>query len=276
MTNETKPHPILLPAAGAALDSGRLDASGRGPATGPGEQPERIDLEQLGERDHLLSARPGAAALPGAYARLIDAESLGDLGLRQPGGPASLANPCPDLHDVAHPRRRTLKAQGAPGTLLDGLRGTSHAPRVRKEKDPFSAELGRRIDEAWQRAGFASRMAMFRESALPDYNQLARWCRGVSVPEVRSLATIAKVCRVSLDWLVFGSEETPGAFLDWLETATGHGANDEAKRFLRSLPLHGYRPTPAFYDLAYQAWKHGVTASADDLAQMARDTEQRS
>lgn len=148
---------------------------------------------------------------------------------------------------------------------------------VAKPKDPFAEELGRRIDEAWARAGFASRAAMFRDSGLSDYNQLARWCKGIAVPEVRSLALIAERCQVSLDWLVFGAEATSPALLDWLDTPTGKQAPDEAKRFLRSLPLHGYKASAAFYDLAYQAWKLGLARDSPELAaQLARDSERDS
>lgn len=143
-----------------------------------------------------------------------------------------------------------------------------------KPKDPFAVELGLRIDEAWVRAGYANRSAFFRDTNLPDYNQLAKWARGAAVPNVQFLAEIARVCRVSLDWLVFGAEETPAALLDWLETE-GHRVEPEAKQFLRSLPTHGYKATRAFYDLAYQSWKLGLVRemSAEEAAQMARDTE---
>lgn len=143
------------------------------------------------------------------------------------------------------------------------------------QKDPFAVALGQRIDEAWDRAGYKSRTDMFRASDLPDYNQLSRWCRGVAIPKVEHLVSIARACQVSLDWLVFGAETTPAAFLDWLETPTGREAPEEAKRFLRALPLHGYQAGGPFYDLAYQAWKLGLTRDmpADEAARMVRDTE---
>lgn len=142
---------------------------------------------------------------------------------------------------------------------------------ARKPKDAFAVELGRRIDRAWKMAGFASRGAMFRASDLPGENQLAIWCRGESVPHVKSLAEIATVCRVSLDWLVFGAEHKPDTFLRWLETPTGSSSSGDARAFLRSLPLHGYVPSLAFYDLCYQGWKLGLTE--EDAAQAAKDTE---
>lgn len=138
-----------------------------------------------------------------------------------------------------------------------------------KPLDPFAVELGRRIDQAWDEAGFESRMAMFHATNLRDYNQLAKWCKGRAEPEVRSLAEIARVCRVSIDWLISGVSGTQ-ALTEWLEGA-GQGAPLEARRFLRSLPVAGYRVDLAFYDLAFQAWKLGLTA--DEAARTAHVTQ---
>lgn len=137
-------------------------------------------------------------------------------------------------------------------------------------RDPVAVELGRRIEEAWYRAGYASRKAMFRRADLGDYNQLSRWCRGERMPTIVSLAKIAVACEVSLDWLVFGSEHEPDVFLAWLESPSGADATPEARRFLRSMPLHGYRPSTHFYDLALMAWKVGL--SPDDAATAAKTT----
>ncbi len=139
-----------------------------------------------------------------------------------------------------------------------------------ERKTAFAVELGRRIDVAWDRAGFASRAAMQREAGL-DYQQLAKWCRGAAVPQVQGLAAIAKACSVSLDWLVFGADSSPDVFVRWLETPAGASSPPEARTFLRSLPLHGYQPSLAFYDLALQAWKLGLTEEDASLA--ARATE---
>lgn len=122
----------------------------------------------------------------------------------------------------------------------------------------LAKEIGRRIDRAWELAGYESRAHMIREAGLTDRNQGHVWARGDALPRVDLLAQVAAACRVSLDWLILGAEYTPPAFVEWLETPTGHGADDEAKRFLRSLPLHGYTASTAFYDLAYQAWKLGL------------------
>lgn len=134
--------------------------------------------------------------------------------------------------------------------------------------DAFARELGRRIDDAWQRAGFASRAEMVREASGLEYNAVARWCRGAVEPKLRGIAEIARVCGVSLDWLVFGAETQPDLFVRWLETPAGASSSGEARAFLRSLPLRGYSPSIAFYDLAHQAWKLGLTP--DDAASAAR------
>jgi hypothetical protein len=147
----------------------------------------------------------------------------------------------------------------------------------KNELDPVAVEVGRRIDEAWARAGFGSRAAMVRASGLPDYNQVARWCQGKALPALMSIAAIAKACEVSLDWLVFGADGTPATFMAWLETPAGISAPDEARRFLRSMPLHGYRASLAFYDLAYQAWTHGLhqELGADETVRAVRETGKR-
>jgi transcriptional regulator with XRE-family HTH domain len=146
-------------------------------------------------------------------------------------------------------------------------------PLVR-DRDALAKEIGRRIDEAWVRAGFPSRAEMIRASGLKDANQVHQWARGRAVPRVDLLAEVARVCHVSLDWLVFGADETPPAFVDWLESPTGQQAEEDAKRYLRSLPTHGYKATRAFYDLAYQAWKLGLARdlTPEEAAQMARDS----
>lgn len=137
------------------------------------------------------------------------------------------------------------------------------------EKNPFAEELGRRVEESWRRAGYSSR-ADFARECKQDYQQLSKWIRGEVTPSVESLAEIARTCGVSLDWLVFGALETPPAYADWLDTPTGRGATEEAKRYLRSLPLAGFRASRAFYDLAHQAFSLGL--APDDAVTAARKT----
>lgn len=136
----------------------------------------------------------------------------------------------------------------------------------------LAREIGRRIDLAWRMAGFASRAAMVRAAGPGlDYNQVAVWARGDALPRIDGLIAIAEACAVSLDWLAMGTEAKPTAFAEWLEGPVGAHAPPEARRFLSSLPLHGYKIGGAFYDLAFQAWKLGLDRRT--AARAARDTE---
>lgn len=154
--------------------------------------------------------------------------------------------------------------------------------RVALKDLPVAEELarliGQRIDEAWPRAGFHSRAEMIRASGVKDSNQAHKWALGKNLPRVDGLAAIAQTCKVSIDWLVFGFEETPPAYWTWAESASGSAAPEDARRFLRALPLKGYKASPAFYDLAFQAWKLGLATSltADETVQMLTDTDTNS
>lgn len=140
------------------------------------------------------------------------------------------------------------------------------------EKDPFAVALGERLDEAWKIGHLGSRANMGREAGLKDINQLHRWARGEAVPSLRALVDIALVAGVSLDWLATGREPNPTVFADWLETPTGAATTPRERAFLRSLPLHGYQPSLAFYDLALQAFKLGL--EPERASALARTTDQ--
>lgn len=103
----------------------------------------------------------------------------------------------------------------------------------------------------------------YRATGLRDQNQFYRWARGESVPNLTSLIAIAHAFEVSLDWLVLGKERTPAALEEWLASPQGAVIEDDAKRYLRSLPTRGYDATPAFYALSYNAWKHGLAGRVD-------------
>lgn len=96
------------------------------------------------------------------------------------------------------------------------------------------------------------------EAAGLEYNSVRRWARGDVLPKVPALAAIAQACRVSLDWLILGEESNPAALVEWLESGIGQSAEPQAIAFLRSLPLHGYQVSQAFYDQAYLAWRNGL------------------
>lgn len=148
-------------------------------------------------------------------------------------------------------------------------------PVARRDTRPLQSEIGRRIDEAWKAAGYAARADMIRATGLPDANQVHVWARGAALPRIDGLIAIAEVCGVSLDWLCRGAEETPAAYLEWLDAPDGVAASEEARRFLRSLPVHGYRATVAFYELAHAAWRHGLhrEVSPEEMVAHARAHE---
>lgn len=137
----------------------------------------------------------------------------------------------------------------------------------------LQAEIGRRIDEAWQRAGYSSRSdlirALTRAGGIGDQNQVHVWARGGAMPRVDALIAIADATGVSLDWLCRGAEETPAAYVEWLESPDGQAASPDARRFLRSLPTKGYRATVAFYELAHAAWRHGLHEELDPAEMVA-------
>jgi len=149
--------------------------------------------------------------------------------------------------------------------------------RKTRTKDPLAPEIGRRIGQAWRDAGFET-LASFVHTTAIDPRLMSRYLAGEVMPGVRALMRIAEVCRVSLDWLILGREDTPSALTEWLQTPTGKAAPEEAVRFLRSLPIHGYRATVRFYDFAFMAWQHGLErrVSAEQVALSARTMAEKS
>lgn len=140
-----------------------------------------------------------------------------------------------------------------------------------RAKDPLAPEIGRRIQLARENAGLS--LAELARRAEINNRLIHKYVDGETMPGVRALLRIADVCGVSLDWLVRGQEFTPPALLDWLETPVGKTVDEETRRFLRALPLHGYRPSVRFYDLALHAIREGLTP--EETVQAARITEDR-
>lgn len=144
--------------------------------------------------------------------------------------------------------------------------------KATRAKDPLAPEIGRRIQQAREGAGIPS-LSELSQRAQVNLRLLNKYVTGETMPGVRALLRIADVCGVSLDWLVRGQEFTPPALLDWLETPVGKTVDEETRRFLRALPLHGYRPSVRFYDLALHAIREGLTP--EETVQAARITEDR-
>lgn len=131
----------------------------------------------------------------------------------------------------------------------------------------FQRAIGRRIDEAWKAAGIDSRVELARLARFQDHNRIHILARGEAEPTLRPLIAIARVCGVSLDWLATGTDSTPQALLAWLET---HKIEKEAEAFMRSAAPRGYVTNDLFWDLVYQAWKHGL--SPEEAAASAKAT----
>lgn len=121
--------------------------------------------------------------------------------------------------------------------------------------------VGGRVKAARIGAGYES-AADFAKAVGVGSNSVYRWETGRIVPDIFSLGAIARACRVTTDWLIHGegvhSAVTIEALARWRATHRGRGASDDALRFLESLPLDGYTPTHAFYDLALIAFENGL------------------
>lgn len=157
---------------------------------------------------------------------------------------------------------------------MDTRAPLGHSPaamgRKTRKKDPLAPEIGKRINQAWRDAGFET-LASFVHSTRIDPRLMSRYLAGDVMPGVRPLMRVAEVCRVSLDWLVLGTEEASPALLEWLETPIGKSAPEPARRYLRALPIRGYRPSLQFYDMTFLGWQNGLTA--EDAVTAARTTE---
>jgi transcriptional regulator with XRE-family HTH domain len=140
-----------------------------------------------------------------------------------------------------------------------------------EEKTNARTEIGARIARARLAAGFENGADFARACGVVP-NTLYRWERGELVPDVFKIDVIARLTGVTLDWLIRGAETTTHAALrDWRATPRGATAPDPAVRFMESIPLEGYSPTPTFYDLVMIAWEAGLTPGEAFLG--ARFTE---
>jgi len=155
---------------------------------------------------------------------------------------------------------------------------TGHASaemgKVTRKKDPLAFEIGARMDQAWKDAGFESQGAFIRAMGV-DHRLMGRYLREGTMPGVRVLMRVSELCNVSVDWLLWGSErEPPAAYLEWLASPMGQVAPEEARRFLRALPLRGYKPSFRFYEFGFLAWRDGL--SVEEAALAARATDRNS
>lgn len=143
--------------------------------------------------------------------------------------------------------------------------GAKNKGRATRKKDPLAPEVGRRIAEAADRMAFGS-FKEFAEAVGIGEKLLRGYLSGDTMPGARAIIRIALALGVSIDWLLMGTERTPAAFLEWLDSPVGRTATPDEQRFLRALPLAGYEPEAAFYDLALHAMRSGLTPDETVLA----------
>lgn len=133
------------------------------------------------------------------------------------------------------------------------------------------AAVGERIREARLSAGLDNASEFGRRVGVTP-TTVYRWERGQVVPSIFTLHDVARVCRVSMEWLLTGATSSHGEALEaWLASPQGQSAGPELRSFLEALPLDGYEPSTLFYELAATAWRNGLTP--EEASQAARATE---
>jgi len=146
----------------------------------------------------------------------------------------------------------------------DGMRPS------RKERDQRAAEIGARITEARESAGWTNKTT-FAAKVGTDRNTVGRWEKGESVPDALLLDAVSRITLRSADWILRGeaAPEWSETIEKWRKTPTGSRAPDAALGFIKSLPLGGYTPSMRFLDLVFTAWEHDL--KPDEAVQMAAE-----
>lgn len=130
--------------------------------------------------------------------------------------------------------------------------------------------IAERIQQARLAVGLANQSEFARRIGVVAPT-IYRWERDHVAPDIFNLYEIARVCRVSMEWLVSGEGVASGAELAaWLDTPRGRGTSPEARAFLAGLPLMGHQPSSLFYDLALVAFESGLTR--EEAASAAKAT----
>lgn len=132
---------------------------------------------------------------------------------------------------------------------------------------PFLDELGERIREAREAVGLGVRAEFARQVSV-DRGTVERWEGGKGAPDAVNLRAIVAVTNVSADWLLRGfvAPSWRPTYERWAKVAA---PSPKAKIWLESLPLEGYEPSEAFYDLALVAFRHGLGVA--ETVRMATD-----
>ncbi len=149
--------------------------------------------------------------------------------------------------------------------------GHPHRPVVRdpEYEKQRAVEIGARIRLARENAGM-SNATKFAKDADVDRNSVGRWEKGVVMPDLLNIETVARLTRVSIGWLISGesSPEWSQMIDEWKKTQPR--ATDAAVSFLRSLPVSGYVPSTTFLDIALLAFEKGLTPG--EVMQIGRET----
>lgn len=132
---------------------------------------------------------------------------------------------------------------------------------------PFLAELGERIRQAREAAGLDVR-AEFARKVNVDRGTVERWEGGKGAPDAVNMRAIVEVTKASADWLLRGfvAPSWRPTYERWAKAAA---PSLQARIWLESLPLEGYEPSEAFYDLALVAFRHGLGVA--ETVRMATD-----
>lgn len=135
------------------------------------------------------------------------------------------------------------------------------------------AALGRRIREAREAAGFHNKSEFSRLVGVQGPT-LHRWEKGQIAPEVWNLHEIARLTRVTMEWLLTGAADSRhlGVLRQWIERKRERGEDlaPEAVAFLERVDVSGYAADAIFYDLVYLGWQRGL--SPDEATRAARAT----
>lgn len=175
-------------------------------------------------------------------------------------------------------RCRTVKGEAPDGTVAASLPQQHHGyVSVRRddlETRRFRKQLGARIKEARESVGITT-VAELARKVDADRGTIARWEEGKGAPDAVNLKAISEVTKTSADWLLRGF-----AAPAWRETYDKWSAKVQleprARIWLESLPLDGYEPSAAFYDLVHVAFKHGLSvAQALQMATENLDADRR-
>lgn len=170
--------------------------------------------------------------------------------------------------------RRSVKTAALQGTVAASS-PHQHPCGVSVRRDDlettrFKVEMGARIREARESAEIETPAELARRVDA-DRGTVARWEAGEGAPDAVNLKAISDVTKTSADWLLRGFVSPA-----WRETyerwSAGMQLEPRARIWIESLPLDGYEPSTAFYDLVYVSLKHGLTPSR--AIQMANENLQ--